>query len=192
MRRPFGAWGLLGWLVMVAGCGSTPSASGGAGGTGGSGGGSGGAGAQGGVGGAGAQGGTGGLSFGGTGGTSGGGTGGFEACAGETVEAELVPLDMYVMLDKSGSMADKTGMMGQGTPKWDAVTGALSSFLSDPASAGLGVGIQYFPLVAEGVPPTCSSNQQCGAFGPCVLKTCSGQGVIVPCDTNQDCPAASQ
>jgi hypothetical protein len=120
-----------------------------------------------------------------------GGAGGMESCAGETSKAEPIPLDMYIMLDKSGSMLEKTGVMGQGAPKWDAVTTALEAFFSDMQSAGLGVGLQYFPLREPGVPAMCSSNAQCGAFGPCALKTCTGQGVVVPCASNQDCPSGS-
>ena len=36
------------------------------------------------------------------------------------------------------------------TTKWDAVRDALIAFLQDPQSAGLGVGLQYFPLLAAG------------------------------------------
>jgi hypothetical protein len=138
--------------------------------------------------------GTGGIGVGGGfGGTSAGGsgTGGVEACAGETVEGKLVPLDMYIMLDKSGSMTEKTDNGPQTPTKWAAVTAALDAFFTDPGSEGLGVGLQFFPLIADGVPPTCTSNQQCGAAGPCLLKTCSNQGVIVPCAVNGDCPQGS-
>src|SRR5262245_5664810 len=50
-------------------------------------------------------------------GSSSAGAGG--SCAGETQKAELVPLDMYVMLDKSGSMADSAQ---GGSTKWSAVS----------------------------------------------------------------------
>lgn len=57
-------------------------------------------------------------------------------CAGTTAEAQLIPLDMYVMFDKSGSMS--------GT-KWDNATAAMKSFVNDPGSKGMGVGIDFFP-----------------------------------------------
>jgi hypothetical protein len=117
------------------------------------------------------------------------GSGGAQACAGQTTKAETVPLDMYLMLDKSGSMLEGTG--GQGVSKWDAVTQALEAFLNDPQSVGLGVGLQYFPLPVAGLPDSCTSSVQCGSHGPCLLKACSGQGTIVACDSSLDCPFTS-
>ncbi len=116
-------------------------------------------------------------------------TGAGGSCAGETKTAELVPLDIYIMLDASGSMLDKTGMMGQGVPKWDAVTDALTTFFDDPQSSGIGAGLQYFPVTAAGAPSSCSSQADCGQFGPCLLKICQNDTGIV-CSTNQDCGAA--
>ena len=55
-------------------------------------------------------------------GSTGSGVG--SSCATSMVKAEKVPLDMYVMLDQSGSMSDTVA--GGGT-KWTAVTGALTS-----------------------------------------------------------------
>jgi hypothetical protein len=127
--------------------------------------------------------------FGQGGNTGGSGQGGM-ACAGSTVKGELVPLDMYIMLDKSGSMLDKTGAAGNGPTKWDAVTTALKAFFQDPGSAGLGVGIQFFPLNKPGVPDSCTNNNQCGAGGPCLLKACDLDlqlGNITPCSSNFDC-----
>jgi len=66
------------------------------------------------------------------------------ACAAESQKAELVPLDLYIMLDRSGSM--------QGS-KWSNVTTAIDSFVKDPASSGLGVGLDFFPDT-----PECSSS----------------------------------
>lgn len=113
-------------------------------------------------------------------------TTGVEACAGSTVEPTPVPLDIYIMLDKSGSMLDKTGKMGQGIPKWDAVTGALEAFFNDPQSAGIGVGLQYFPIRDPAAPDSCDSQADCGMFGPCLLKVCQGDTGIV-CTNNQEC-----
>lgn len=75
----------------------------------------------------------------------GGGSGGSIACAEQVQTADLVPLDLYLMLDKSGSMLEKTGT----TTKWDAVKTALSSFVDDSASKDLGVGLQSFPGFPE-------------------------------------------
>ena len=75
---------------------------------------------------------------------------------------------MYIMLDQSGSMSDSV----QGGTKWSAVTGAINGFMALPASTGVGVGIQYFPL-SSGImcnpDPFCFVDGDCGpqACGPC-------------------------
>ena len=63
------------------------------------------------------------------------------ACAKATVTAQAVPLDIFVMLDQSGSMKDPTGSGGS---KWEAVKAAFKGFISDPATKGLGMGLAYF------------------------------------------------
>jgi hypothetical protein len=92
-------------------------------------------------------------------------------CAGELIEAKYIPLDMYVMLDKSGSMLEPT----EGDPnqtKWDAVSAALSGFVSDPESAGLGVGLQVFPQADPAAPTECTTDAQCTGFGQCLTRAC--------------------
>ncbi len=106
------------------------------------------------------------------------------ACAAETAKGEQVPLDLYIMLDSSGSMVDKTA---SGPTKWDAVKQAIAGFVAAPGSAGLGVGLQFFPLNKQGVPNSCTNNNQCGSGGPCLLKTCLGGPGIVPCSNNGQC-----
>jgi hypothetical protein len=64
-------------------------------------------------------------------------------CAAETRKAEPTPLDMVIMMDRSGSMADP---VDGGGVKWDMLLSALTSFVEDTSSGGLGVGIQYFGL----------------------------------------------
>ncbi len=65
-----------------------------------------------------------------------------EGCTGEILAGETIPVDIYVMLDQSGSMAT------QATPnsptRLAQVRLALTSFMEDPESAGIGVGIGYF------------------------------------------------
>jgi hypothetical protein len=63
-------------------------------------------------------------------------------CASSTQTAALAPLDLYFMMDQSGSMDLQTGT---GATKWAAVTQAIKGFLADPSSNGIGVGMQYFP-----------------------------------------------
>ena len=97
------------------------------------------------------------------------GSGSFDTCAAEVSTAKLTPLDMYIMLDVSSSMLEPTA---GNLSKWDAVKTALETFLTDSASAGLGVGLQYFPLLKANAPASCTSNADCAASdsGNCFTK----------------------
>jgi hypothetical protein len=63
------------------------------------------------------------------------------ACATQSAKAELAPLDMLLLMDTSASM-DYLG-------KWMSVKSAMQSFVVNPAVAGLGLGLQYFPLTLQ-------------------------------------------
>lgn len=58
------------------------------------------------------------------------------ACAKSNDEAKNVPLDLYIMFDKSGSMAG---------PKWVQSTAALQAFFESPKNAGVGMALRFFP-----------------------------------------------
>jgi hypothetical protein len=109
-----------------------------------------------------------------------------EECAGDLIQAQRIPLDMYVMLDVSGSMLEATA--DATVTKWDAVSSALSDFVMDPASDGIGMGLQVFPIKHPDAPASCTSNAECGTeFGPCFLKTCWAYPALVPCEVTADC-----
>lgn len=127
-------------------------------------------------------------------GTSGGADSGLGACGADTQTAKQLPVDILVMLDASGSMMEKTGAGGSGPTKWVAVKNALNAFVADPKSAGLGVGLQIFPIKHAGTPSSCTSNAQCTvggtSLGRCFLKACAPAAAntpLVSCDTNADC-----
>jgi hypothetical protein len=73
-----------------------------------------------------------------------------QVCGGVVIEPEGLPLDMYFIVDSSGSMAEPTAS----GVKWDLISGALAAFAADPANATINMGIGYFP---SGVPPTCTA-----------------------------------
>ncbi len=113
----------------------------------------------------------------GVGGNSSGSVGG--SCAATVNKAEQVPLGLYLMIDKSGSMGEEGGV------KWTAVTTAIKNFVDQPSAAGIGVGLQYFPLSSGVVCGTfCNTNADCGPAqcGPCMVTlpglpgACSGAG----------------
>jgi hypothetical protein len=107
-------------------------------------------------------------------------------CAASTSRGTELPLDLYFMLDSSGSMDD---LVAQGASKWSQVVSAISAFVDDSASAGVGVGLQYFPLDAAGVPASCTADSQCPAgTGPCFFKACDlSLQEVIPCSSNADC-----
>jgi hypothetical protein len=65
------------------------------------------------------------------------------ACALITMQATATPLDLYIAMDKSSSMA--------GT-KWNGAKTGLAAFVNDPNSAGIRVALNFFPLDNN---PTC-------------------------------------
>jgi hypothetical protein len=72
--------------------------------------------------------------------TSSGGDGGLDpdsACATSSEEAVLVPVNMFIAVDKSGSMSDSS--------KWTNAEAAFSAFFQDPAAASLRVALRFWP-----------------------------------------------
>jgi hypothetical protein len=134
--------------------------------------------------------GTGGSIAGGSSGSAGMGTGGsdFQECAESKETGMPVPVDVYVMLDISGSMLDPAGGATSTTSKWDAVKSALSAFFNDAQSAGLSVAIQYFPLRVPGVPASCMTDADCGAGAPCLRDICklNTTDALISCTTPGD------
>jgi hypothetical protein len=64
-------------------------------------------------------------------------------CGYSTEKAETHPVSLYVLVDKSSSMSGF---------KWDAAVAGLTAFVNDPASAGLTVGMRFFPRPADATP----------------------------------------
>jgi hypothetical protein len=87
------------------------------------------------------------------------------ACASMPHKAQTAPLDMFIMLDQSGSM--------QGA-KWTAVTGALKTFVQQPNLDGFSVGLQYFGVTDSGgsCPTTCQKDADCGSGNLCLNNAC--------------------
>lgn len=77
------------------------------------------------------------------------------ACVAEPRAGEQIPLDLFFMVDKSGSMGCPVGAAGATctngpsppppVTRWTSIRDALNSFATDPASSGLGAGIAFFP-----------------------------------------------
>ncbi len=129
-------------------------------------------------------------------GTPGGGAGGVggATCAATSVSAKLIPLDLYVLMDSSKSMNESTA---GGATKWKATTDALKAFFSDAKSDGLSVALKFFPD-EQPIPGTCSSDTECGSFGPCdqrkacVTKDKYTKEITTLCNTDADCTATGE
>jgi hypothetical protein len=79
------------------------------------------------------------------GGSSNLGQGGGAVCNAQVRDGQRVPIDMYFLVDSSGSMSEPV----LGGSKWDVVSSALVSFLNDPRNNSTGIGIGYFPGSAQ-------------------------------------------
>ena len=83
-------------------------------------------------------------------------------CIGDQYAGENLPLDIYIMFDQSCSMSCDPERTGAGLccngqtmpvdprPRIDQVRNAVTQFLNDPASQGIGVGIGYFGYMTPG------------------------------------------
>lgn len=99
--------------------------------------------------------------------------------------AELAPLDVFIMLDSSGSMEFPTA---GGQSKWEAISAALTAFFEEPASEGIGVALTFFPIIDSSVTELCSTSSVCGVPDACdLLKLCLPSQES--CNTSADCPA---
>jgi hypothetical protein len=91
-----------------------------------------------------------------------------EVCQGETYEGKLAPVDLYFLVDSSSSMAERVA----GGTKWEVLSRALSSFLSNlPATQG-SVGLGFFP---RGTVGTCTPTQPGCACIP-FTRLCAPEG----------------
>jgi hypothetical protein len=142
-------------IAMAAACGSTHS----------------GFNSEGGGSGAGTGTGNGGLVVGSTGGTTAGGstTGGGEgvafnpeaACASSSADGEPIPVDLFFMVDITGSMncpvpddAARPCEVDPGPPysattRWTVESAALKDFIANAANSGMGMGIGFFPSMND-------------------------------------------
>jgi hypothetical protein len=71
-----------------------------------------------------------------------GGGGGDQSCVGVGSEAETVPADLYILMDRSVSMAQMLPD-GSGT-RWDAVRDAIEAFVDAASDDDINVGIGFY------------------------------------------------
>ena len=105
-----------------------------------------------------------------------GNTCGAPECSGTVSQASIKPVNMYFMLDKSGSMGSCTA-----ASKWTAARNAIKSFFESPDSGGMHVALEFFRLnqgEAE------SGDDGCGPY--CSNARCANP--LVPLGTLTDQP----
>lgn len=95
------------------------------------------------------------------------------ACIPFRTRADLATLDIFVLLDSSGSMEQVTA---SGLTKAEAVTQALTGFVGAPESSGVGVGLSFFPVEDTSVSSFCTSDAQCGGE----VDSCFAPDVCIP------------
>lgn len=96
----------------------------------------------------GSQGDGGGFVVDGGGGAGGAGGAGIDPCEGIVREADRKPLNLYIMMDASSSMAGA---------KWEAASAGLAAFVTDPGIEDVDAALSFFPRPPGG-PPVCDQN----------------------------------
>ena len=95
----------------------------------------------------------------------------------------VVPLDLFMLLDASGSMAQA---LDQSYTKWSAVGDALTFFMTAPESGGMTVALTFFPIIDESVPRYCSALLSCPDPEWCKPAfVCAEAGGF--CSVDEDC-----
>ena len=97
------------------------------------------------------------------------------ACATASEEATLVPVNMIIMFDRSGSMDQSN--------KWPNATAALTAFFEDPGTAGLRIALRFFPDDT----PTSGCNDD-----DCSIPACADPLVALGAVTAAPAPADGQ
>lgn len=118
------------------------------------------------------------------------------SCLAQTQQAERLGLDILLMLDSSGSMAQELpGVVTAGfiaATKWDAVRESLEAFVQAPETSDIGVGLQYFPLqqtvcdeplgLCANLAGLCTASTPCAGDVPCLPLGTSGCLDSASCD----------
>jgi Mg-chelatase subunit ChlD len=109
-------------------------------------------------------------------------------CARDTYKAERSPVNLYLLLDISGSM-DAPVAVDSDVTQWDAVRTAIEGFIASPDSAGLELALNYYPSLSDRT--DCDEFNNCAAAVPCITRLCDLRyflfGDIIPCSVDLEC-----
>lgn len=107
-------------------------------------------------------------------------------CVSLDTTAPIADLDVFTMIDASGSMDFETA---EGITKWQAVRNALAAFFLAKDSAGIGAAVTFYPLVDPSIPESCFDDSACVVPGNCQkTRVCLPEGGDA-CETDEDCAA---
>jgi len=95
-----------------------------------------------------------------------------EICEAVSADAEDIPLDMLILLDRSGSMM---GTM------WSSTVSALTQFFTDPDSAEISAALTYFPVPSG---DTCDEANYNPPHVPLVLLGTDAQTLVSSMNSN--------
>jgi hypothetical protein len=110
-----------------------------------------------------------------------------EFCAEFEARAQPSQLDLFLLLDSSGSMDVQTA---QGSTKWQDLVTSFETFLSDASLAGSELGVGFFPRSRPEVPEQCDVDEHCGAPDACQPLTVCQPSTAAGCWTDADCTKA--
>ncbi len=96
-----------------------------------------------------------------------------DACVGVSVEAETLPVDLFAVVDGSGSMGDATLT---GVSKWYATKAGFRDFLQH-APSGMGFGLSLFPVSSDSN-AACSTERYRSAALPITEVTQMASGAL--------------
>ncbi len=109
-------------------------------------------------------------------------------CARDTYNAERVDVNLYLVLDISGSMSSPIAVDTDVT-QWDAVRAAVTEFIESPESAGFNLALNYYPLMGER--SNCGPGATCTSDVDCVTTVCDLRfafaDIYTPCGADSEC-----
>jgi Mg-chelatase subunit ChlD len=109
-------------------------------------------------------------------------------CARDSYEGQRSRVNLYLVLDISGSM-EVTVAVDSEVTQWDAVRTAVIGFIEADESRGLGLALNYYPRL--GARADCDDLNRCEANVPCVTRLCDLSyavfGEAWPCSLDLDC-----
>jgi len=77
------------------------------------------------------------------------------ACAATTAEAKPIPLDLYLILDSTGSMGTDCNVGSTTASKWCRAVNSIAGFVNDASSAGMRMALQFY---SSSINATCSGS----------------------------------